>query len=95
MEFTPMPRTPQDTAIALEKALAQLNALRASLAAIHLPSVMDRLDYSDDLLTTVGAMINRAANDLFEEQERIQSAEEVAYAREHGLSALDEMDEAA
>lgn len=89
-----MPRTPAEQAIylaerpiydaaaSLDKYAAMATALRAGLARVHLPvaAAAEHLDYMDDLLAIVSAQLNRAANVVNAELERLQKAEEARYA---------------
>lgn len=87
--------SPADRAIhaasdALDKLLSQARAFRSALTALRLPiaAAEDRLDHTDDLCMILISQLNRAAEIVSQEIERLQLAEEVEYARTHGLAAL-------
>lgn len=86
---SPADRAVYAASAALDKLLSQAQAFRAGLAATTLPDAANRcLDHSDDLARILISQLRSADEIVTAELERIQEAEEVAYARAHGVLAL-------
>jgi hypothetical protein len=85
-------RAVYNASAALDRLLTQAQVLRLALAGVRLPipEAEDKLAYSDDLIAVILGQLYSAATVVNAEVERIQEAEEVAFARVHGLTALSE-----
>lgn len=85
----PADRAVYAASAALDKLLSQAQAFRAGLAGVRLPPDAETaLAYGDDLIAILQGKLNDAAGIVNAAMERIQEAEEVAYARAHGVLAL-------
>lgn len=88
-----MPPSPTTTiyraCASLERAIAMVRAARGSIPRkLPIAASEDHIGDVDTLLAIAGGALERALAPIAAEIERLQKADEIAFAREHGVSAM-------